>query len=177
MTLYKVLLNGSSCHGGKGSWNLPTEDGPGEWMPDIVGVVEPCARGYHLTEHPALWWKDRAVCYEAEGRGDQVSHGIDKIAFRGARLIKLVEWETVFVFTGNQKGSVPSGAKARAMGNSQVEAMGNSQVKAMGNSQVLSTIDHSPSLKVFLSDLAVHIDRRKSGEVTLRKARKAKVAK
>lgn len=93
MKLYKVLgLNGEAIHGGKGIWNLPKGDQPGEWMPPVEGKVQVCFNGYHLVTRSTLshWIQQKNyLIFEAEGRGDS-DFWDDKQVFREARLIKLV---------------------------------------------------------------------------------------
>jgi len=92
MKLYKVLIEGKSCHGGNLSWPLPKSGRPGDWVSiDESAKLKLCSSGIHLCEHP---WKDWAKwgcdVYEAEGYGERLNGG-DKIAFRKARLISRVE--------------------------------------------------------------------------------------
>lgn len=61
---FKVLTrDGTSAHGGKFAWSLPTRLGdndndpqtiPGDWTPPIANP-EICERGYHLTTDPMRW--------------------------------------------------------------------------------------------------------------------------
>jgi hypothetical protein len=91
--LYKIIgLDGKPIHGGAGRWHLPTDDAPGEWMPDAAGTIIACERGYHLVTHVGLldWLKCPAVIYEAEGRGACHSDDGAKTAFRSARLLHRV---------------------------------------------------------------------------------------
>lgn len=52
---YKVLdERGRSCHGGSAVWSLPTRnaDGtwtPGDWMPEVGGILRLCLTGYHIV--------------------------------------------------------------------------------------------------------------------------------
>ena len=52
---YKVLdERGRSCHGGSAVWSLPTRnaDGtwtPGDWMPEVGGILRLCLTGYHVA--------------------------------------------------------------------------------------------------------------------------------
>jgi len=94
--LYKVLNeNGTPCHGGNGTWSLPTlnEDGawiPGKWMPAIEGELVPCENGYHLCRDvQVLDWLGPAL-FEAEYRGEVVEAG-DKVVVREARLLRRLE--------------------------------------------------------------------------------------
>ena len=91
--LYKVLdARGAPMHGGHGKWSLPRGGKPGKWMPPVRGPIKACRNGYHLCGRVdiGLWLgRDAVYVYEAEGRGDRV-HDADKVAFREARLVRLV---------------------------------------------------------------------------------------
>ena len=86
MTYYKALdLTGRACHGGQGQWSLPTDDGPGEWMPEIQDI-QLCRRGYHLCrESDVVYWLAPTI-YRAEMRGVSIEGG-DKIVVSQARLL------------------------------------------------------------------------------------------
>ncbi len=90
MKLYKVLnLNGSPCHGGSGSWNLPHGKRTGKWMPEVQDI-ELCECGYHLCRKQDLvLWLGPAI-YEAEYRGD-ILEGSDKVVVSEARLISRLD--------------------------------------------------------------------------------------
>ena len=91
--LFKVLnVDGSCCNGGTGTWPLPNDDGPGEWMPVIWGKLAPCVNGYHLChERDLLAWLGPAI-FEAEYRGESVDAS-DKIVVREARLLRQLNWD------------------------------------------------------------------------------------
>lgn len=99
-TLYKVLVNGKSCHGGDLEWSLPTQNADGTWTPgawhEVEGEIVVCENGLHLTTQPyARWMEWNATVYEAEGAGDSDSDDDDKIAYRRARLLRpapVPEW-------------------------------------------------------------------------------------
>jgi hypothetical protein len=82
--------DGSACFGGHGRWNLPTADGPGEWMPTLEGDLVPYERGYHLFEPQDILEWIGPTLYVAEYDGDFVV-GDDVIACRRARLLYRVE--------------------------------------------------------------------------------------
>ena len=86
-TLYKVLgADGRPFHGGRGTWNLPQNDEPGEWMPPITPVV-PCESGYHLATLTQLpEWLGPTI-YVAEYRGELVEHK-NKVVVSEARLLR-----------------------------------------------------------------------------------------
>ena len=94
--LYKIIdIDGNSCNGGDAKWFLPTEDGPGKWMP-ACQTVDLCASGYHIMPWPEVvdWCKTGRVLYEAEGDGPYDSTNREKPPFKGkvaytrARLVK-----------------------------------------------------------------------------------------
>jgi len=87
---YKVLgKDGRSCHGGSAQWSLPTDDGPGEWMPEIVDI-KPCASGYHVcTMEQLLAWLGPAI-YEVECGGEHAACD-DKHVFGRARLLRRLD--------------------------------------------------------------------------------------
>src|ERR1700677_3203555 len=85
--LYKVLVNGRSCHGGTFKWSLPSKGKPGKWH-SIKSKVQVCSIGFHLTDDPTKWFdKKNAVIYVAEGSGKSETLE-DKTAFEKARLIR-----------------------------------------------------------------------------------------
>jgi hypothetical protein len=93
-TLYKVLVNGESCHGGRLRWSLPTPtaDGgytPGDWH-RVTGPLVICQSGIHLTTAPyQSWWKWDADLYEADAEEVAGWDG-DKCVCRAARLTRPV---------------------------------------------------------------------------------------
>ena len=94
--LYKVLgAGGSPCHGGHGTWRLPANGQPGQWMPLIQGKLIPCERGYHLCRpQDLLHWLGPAL-YEAEYQGERIDSGT-KVVVRRARLLRcLSTWNEV----------------------------------------------------------------------------------
>jgi len=63
--LYKILVNGKSCHGGDMLWSLPTANGPGNWHA-IEDNPQLCIKGFHLTQNVLEWYKKGCDVYEAE---------------------------------------------------------------------------------------------------------------
>ena len=176
--LYKVLVDGKSCHGGELDWSLPTrnDDGsytPGEWM-RVGGDLILCANAIHLTDQPSSWFLDGAQCWRAEYRGDTVGELLgswdSKIGVREARLLAPVSWETVGVWTTGHH-TLRAGF-GRASGSASVTASGSASVTASGSASVTSTDWHSKSATVALSHMAAHIDRR-GGKLVLRSAQEA----
>ena len=145
--LYKVLVDGSSCHGGDMAWPLPTqaEDGawtPGEWV-KLHGrrKLVLCANALHLTDQPAAWYMPNAQCWLAEYRGEVVGE-LDggwqsKIGVREARLLRPVAWEDVCVWTEGEH-TVKSGV-ARASGSASVTAYDRASVRASGSASVTAS--------------------------------------
>ena len=91
MEFYKVLnVDGSCYHGGVGSWLLPVGGEPGAWMPEIVGELKPCARGYHVLKLDQLvrWLGPAIFKVEVAGTGIEQS---DKYVYRKARLLRKLE--------------------------------------------------------------------------------------
>ena len=103
-TLYKVLVNGASCHGGDMKWSLPNGR-PGKWH-SVKGDIEICSSGLHLTRKPHLWFKWNCEMYEAEGKGQPLAERDDKVVFRSARLLKRVEppawWQNALRFVTDE---------------------------------------------------------------------------
>lgn len=91
--LYKILVDGKSCHGGDLTWSLPTDDGHGGWKPGAWHAVKlplrVCVRGLHLTHNPAHWLVLGGMVYAAEGDGASVVGAADdKVVFERARLLR-----------------------------------------------------------------------------------------
>ena len=83
---YKFLDPGGRARFGDGTWHLPDGGRPGEWMPEITGLV-PCQRGYHVaTGNQLLDWLGPEL-WEVECRGEHIALG-DKHVFGQARLVR-----------------------------------------------------------------------------------------
>ena len=92
-TYYKVLHADGSCfHGGKGSWPLPTEDGPGEWV-EVKGDLVACENGLHGCRIGDLfeWFGPAIFVMEFEG---EVVTSADKALGRKARLVRATAWNS-----------------------------------------------------------------------------------
>jgi hypothetical protein len=89
-TFYKVLNEaGTPYHGGRGRWNLPTADKPGEWMPRIENPVL-CKRGYHVVTISQLpRWLGPAI-FEVECDGAHVDAEA-KSVWERARLVRKID--------------------------------------------------------------------------------------
>ena len=86
VAMFKVLVDGRSCHGGTLQYQSR------KWTPKIADP-ECCSKGYHLTSDPLPWWKPKADLWLAEGRGPINGDGSDKAAFASIRLIKKIGWD------------------------------------------------------------------------------------
>ncbi len=146
-TWFKVTgPNGESISGGHHNWSLPVDGKPGEWAPDVRNPVA-CARGYHLTIEPVVWFKD-ASCkvWVAEGEGaSSVLHG-DKQAFERARLVRRatvaelaalrIVSEGYHEFSGDLPVIAYGSASVTASGSARVTASGSASVTASGSASV-----------------------------------------
>jgi len=92
MRYYKILnTDGTPCHGGTGQWSLPTDDGPGDWMPHIEDI-HPCVAGYHICQRDdVVYWLGPAI-FDVEYRGGLVRHD-RKIVVQQARLLRRLPWD------------------------------------------------------------------------------------
>lgn len=90
--LFKVLVDGKSCHGGDHSYVL------GEWTRRRKPKV--CCCGWHLTSDPLRWWRPNAELYVAEGRGTIDWGEDDKAAFASVRLVAKItrRWKYLPMF-------------------------------------------------------------------------------
>ena len=87
LPLFKILVDGKSCHGGEYKYPEP------EVYTEEIKDVEICYQGYHLTSDPLLWWKPKATLWLAEGQGkSEVSYS--KTVFSRVRLLEQVTKDT-----------------------------------------------------------------------------------
>ncbi len=116
MTLFKILVDGKSAHGGDLVWSLPTDNGdgthaPGDWH-RVEGTIQACKRGLHFTREPERWLKVGCAAYEAEGRGDADAVG-DKTAYAEGRLLRPAAeaipayWRAAEAFVRDEIPAVP----------------------------------------------------------------------
>jgi hypothetical protein len=113
--LFKVLHpDGRACHGGTGTWHLPTqaEGGgqwePGEWTARLTGDLLPCSKGYHLCRaEDLLTWltSDAYAVFDAEAHPDsevilakahpdsEVILAQERVVVRQARLLRRLRWD------------------------------------------------------------------------------------
>lgn len=87
--LYKVLVDGKSCHGGTMEWSLPKGKKPGKWH-HYEGDIKICDAGLHLTTEPFKWYKWGCTAFEAEAK-DIIAWENDKCVARSVRLLKPIE--------------------------------------------------------------------------------------
>jgi len=95
MPLFKILVDGKSCHGGSYEWK------PGRWTKRVKAADVACCRaGYHLTSDPLAWWKPKATLWLAEAEGRIDGDGGDKAAFARVRLIEQItkDWRFLPMF-------------------------------------------------------------------------------
>ena len=91
MKLYKVLVDGHSCHGGSMEWSLPTKNPetrkyrPGAWQ-HVGGSLFMCSRGLHLTTKPENWLKVGCRIFRAQADAEPTRWDDDKCVVGGARL-------------------------------------------------------------------------------------------
>ena len=91
--LFKILVNGKSCHGGNLKWSLPIKKN-GKWIAGkwhkVDGDLRICEKGIHLTTKRFNWYKWGCSVYEAEAK-DIISWEDDKCVAREVRLLKEVK--------------------------------------------------------------------------------------
>ena len=109
MKLYKILESGKSCHGGNLQWSLPNGK-PGNWH-EVVGDLNMCSNGIHLTDKPAKWFRWNCSIYEAKYEGEILwDKNESKYCARKVRLIKEVPapdwWREVHMFVEKDIPSV-----------------------------------------------------------------------
>lgn len=137
--LYKVVVNGRSCHGGSLEWSLPTDGAPGEWHA-AGGPLVPHQHGLHVTDDPARWWVPGCTIYLAEVEGvvgscDDTENR--KVVCRRVRLLREATREELAALRICAEGShVVTDLSAVALGSSHVVARGSSRVEALGSSSV-----------------------------------------
>lgn len=92
--LYKVLIDGKSCHGGDMEWSLPVQQDDGTWTPgevmSVEGKLSLCEHGLHLTTDPDGWWRVGCRYYEAEITGSKGETDGDKCVVSACRLLREV---------------------------------------------------------------------------------------
>ena len=90
--LYKVLVDGKSCHGGSMEWSLPKKV-KGKWVAgkwqEHKGDIKICDSGLHLTKERFDWYKWGCTVYEAEAKNIVEWEG-NKCVAKSVRLIKEV---------------------------------------------------------------------------------------
>ena len=86
MKLYKVLVEGKSCHGGDLEWSLPKKGKPGEWHETKNARI--CSEGLHGTNDYIKWQKRDCEIYECEAT--PVEWDVDKFVTTRMRLLRKV---------------------------------------------------------------------------------------
>ena len=176
-TLYKVLVNGRSCHGGNMEWSLPTQAPDGSWVPgawhEVDGPLSPCSRGLHVTAMPRAWFvADRArecQLWRCETGGEVIAHKADKHVARSVRLVAPASWADHGVY-------VVADGEHNASGDSWWHASGSATVRASDSATVeafdSATVDAFDSATVEASGSATV---RASGSATVRASGSATV--
>jgi len=86
--LYKIIVDGKSCHGGNMKWSLPKGEKPGKWH-TVKGDLAICEKGLHVTAEPFKWYKWGCTAYEVETK-DIIEWEDDKCVARSVRLLREV---------------------------------------------------------------------------------------
>jgi len=185
----KTLRDGASWHGGDHKWSLPTlqPDGTyaaGEWTPTVAPSI--CAKGWHLTTQPALWWshEGNVSAYLAEYDGaTSAREGEDKIAVERCRLLRPLtksELESCGIFidgkhvvktgasyaSGSATVTASDSATVTASDSATVRAYGSATVRAYGSAKThtagsaVCTAWSGTTLVLTRADNGVIIDRR-----------------
>jgi hypothetical protein len=89
-TPIKFTAAGGVSYAGRGKWNLPTGDKPGEWMRDYRTKPILCRHGYHWCYARDALPHMHDECWLIETRGVTVE-GNNKNVSQGARLLRKVE--------------------------------------------------------------------------------------
>ena len=142
----KTLRDGASWHGGEHKWSLPVANADGtytagEWTKRVAPSI--CAKGWHLTTQPTLWWshEGNVAAYLAEYDGaTSAREGEDKIAVERCRLLRPLtkaELESCGIFTDGVH-EVKTGA-AYAYGSASVTASGSASVMAYDSASVMAS--------------------------------------
>jgi hypothetical protein len=138
--LYKVLVDGKSCHSGSLTWSLPKDGQPGEWH-EHVGELAFCSAGLHVTDDPARWWKPRCAVFlvEAEGVVGSCDDVEDRKAVaRRVRLMREATRDELAALRIYLEGDVkaPTNGVVIASGSATVRAYGSATVRAYGSATV-----------------------------------------
>ena len=99
--LYKVLVNGRSCHGSDMEWSLPktTKAGkvtPGKWH-SVKLPLKNCVNGFHLTKDPSKWIQDNMSVFEVEIGGESLPYDdfMGKVCVQKVRLTRQLNNEEI----------------------------------------------------------------------------------
>ena len=161
----KTLRDGASWHGGEHKWSLPVANADGtytagEWTKRVAPSI--CAKGWHLTTQPTLWWshEGNVAAYLAEYDGaTSAREGEDKIAVERCRLLRPLtkaELESCGIVTdGTHEANTgfsyaSDSAMVHASDSATVHASDSATVHAYGS----ATVRASGSATVHASDSA-----------------------
>ncbi|HEY9792127.1 MAG TPA: hypothetical protein V6D22_17105 [Candidatus Obscuribacterales bacterium] len=157
---YKVLMNGTSFHGGAMPYSLPIQKEDGTWKPgkwhNVDGQILLCRNALHVTSDPINWFASGAEVFEVETNGEIVRRNEkdDKIGCEWVRLIRKLTPEELAehrIFMVGRHSITEGDATAD----------GNATVRADGNTTVNTHRTWYPNeSKVTVTGNAVHIDRR-----------------
>jgi hypothetical protein len=88
---YKATGDNGKALYGHGSWNLPTDTEPGDWMEPITWRLVECENGYHFHDSSVVHTLFGTEFYLAEPAGEQiVKNGL--CLARGGRLLQKLNW-------------------------------------------------------------------------------------
>ena len=132
-TLFKVLNDGRSFHGGDLKWSLPKKKAgkwkPGDWH-EVAGKNICCPGTLHVTTEPSQWYDEGATVYVAECE-DEVGRMGDKVGFRRVRLLRPLtaqEYPQVHIFLKGEH--VLKKGRGVAFGEASVQVFGNAFLNA-----------------------------------------------
>ena len=175
-TLYKVTVNGRSCHGGNLAWSLPTQQPDGTWTPgewhEVAGPVRPCSHGLHVTAVPARWFVESSPrdceLWEVETDGLVIAHSDDKHIAQRVRLLRRAAWAAHGVYIVDAGEHTVRDGRRIASGSATVRASDSATVVASGSATVWASdsaaVWASVSATVVASDSATV---RASGSATV----------
>ena len=169
----KTLRDGASWHGGEHKWSLPVANADGtytagEWTKRVAPSI--CAKGWHLTTQPTLWWshEGNVAAYLAEYDGaTSAREGEDKIAVERCRLLRPLtkaELESCGIFTdGTHEANTgfsyaSDSATVHASDSATVRAYGSATVHTAGSAVCTAWL--GTTLVLTRADNGVIIDRR-----------------
>ena len=161
--LYKVLLEGKSCHGSTMEWSLPTKSRPGKWH-KVELPLRRCENGFHLTKDPCAWWKPGATCYEVEVGGEALDYDTynNKICVEKVRLVRPVTNDELISLFGLHNFTEGEHTVKTGL----VYASGSASVTASGSALISIRGNYSKSVIVTLEAESVLVDYRNGKPIT-----------